>query len=128
MEELKELPALDNPNLEDEFTREKEDQQETEQTEEEMIREEEECRTKDPIRKFHFNYDQSVAMMNMHPEATEKDTNQKEQPNLVSLAPGEGSKPVNMILVRIIIIWCSMLLICAICITFISMLSFTIGV
>ena len=36
-------------------------------------------------------------MMNMHPEATEKDTNQKEQPNLVSLAPGEGSKPVDMI-------------------------------
>ncbi len=44
MEELEELPALANLNLEDEFTRNEEDQQEPEQTEEEMIQEEEECR------------------------------------------------------------------------------------
>ena len=63
-----------------------------------MIREEEEeeCKTKDQIRKFHFNSDHSVAMMNMHQEATEKDTNPKEQLNLVSLASGAGGKPVDI--------------------------------
>ena len=45
-----------------------------------LIRDEEEYRTKDPVKKHQFSYDQSIAMSNMHPEVTEKDQNQKKRP------------------------------------------------
>ena len=35
-------------------------------------------------------------MCNMHPEVTEKDTNQKKEPNMASVAPGEGSTPLDL--------------------------------
>ena len=84
------MPPIANPEPEDELEGEREN------PEEEAAREDEEHRTKDPVRKFHFDYDQSIAMTNMHPEATEKDTNQKDTNNMVSLAPGEGSTPLDI--------------------------------
>ena len=64
------------------------------QEEDHIIQEEEEYRTKDPVKKYHLNYDQSIAMSNMHPEVTEKDN--RKEPNMVSLAPAEGSTPLDI--------------------------------
>ena len=61
-----------------------------------LMEEEKEYRTKDPVKKYHFNYDKSIVMSNMHPEVTEKDTNQKKEPNMVSVAPAEGSTPLDI--------------------------------
>ena len=61
-EDQNEQPAQDNTGEEDENEAEKERQKE-----DEMIIEEEEYRTKDPVKKYHLNYDQSVAMSKMHP-------------------------------------------------------------
>ena len=93
IESLIEMPAVANPAPEDEIERVEADEQ---ISEDETLRQEEEHKTKDPVRKYHFDYDQSLAMANMHPEATEKDTNQKVAPNMVSLAPAEGSTPLDM--------------------------------
>ena len=59
------------------------------QEEDHIIQEEEEYRTKDPVKKYHLNYDQSIAMSNMHPEVTEKDN--RKEPNMVSVAPAEAA-------------------------------------
>ena len=82
-------------NLEQEYEMEGEVEKEQE-NEDQIIRDEEEYRTKDPVKKHQFSYDQSIAMSNMHPEVTEKDQNQKKTPNMVSVAPGEGCTPLDI--------------------------------
>ena len=88
-----EPPAGENQEHEDEMEGEVEKEQENE---DQIIRDEEEYRTKDPVKKHQFSYDQSIAMSNMHPEVTEKDQNQKKTPNMVSVAPGEGCTPLDI--------------------------------
>ena len=43
------------------------------------MEEEQEYRTKDPVKRYHFNYDKSIGMSNMHPGVTGKDTNKKKK-------------------------------------------------
>ena len=59
-----EPPAGENMDKEDEIGNEVEREQENE---DQLIRDEEEYRTKDPVKKHQFSYDQSIAMSNMHP-------------------------------------------------------------
>ena len=88
-----EPPTAASPKPEDEVLTEAEKEQEEDNK---MMEEEQEYRNKDPVKKYHFNYDKSIGMSNMHPEVTEKDTNQKKEPNMVLVAPAEGSTPLDI--------------------------------
>ena len=59
--------------------------------------EEIDCIKNDPIKKFQFDYDKSVCMVDKFPEAAVNDTHVKEAETL-SFAPGEGKIPENILL------------------------------
>ena len=73
-ESLEDMPLVANPEPDDVIEGD-------EQTaEEEALRQEDEQRTKDPVRKFHFQYDQSIAMTNMHRKLPRKTLTRKKCP------------------------------------------------
>ena len=64
--------------------------------EDESDKEEEEFQKKDAIRKFQFDYNRSVCLVDKYPEAgvTEEYNNERET---ISFAPGEGKYPENIL-------------------------------
>ena len=71
----------------DELETEKKESQEKETAEE---KDEIELKTKDPVKKYQFTYNESLCMTNKYPEI---DTNEK---STLSIAPGEGQIPKDI--------------------------------
>ena len=86
LEKLNEMPRFD---IEDEITDEETEENESVKNEnqdkdsQECLDEEEEVTKKDPIKKYHFVYDETLCMMDKYPE--------------ISVAPGEGQKPKGIL-------------------------------
>ena len=83
LEDLEEMPRFD---LEDELTDEDTGEDETSQDDESKDGEksdEEELKAMDPVKKYHFTYDESLCMMDRFPE--------------ISVAPGEGQRPKGIL-------------------------------
>ena len=76
LEDLDPIPGFEPM---DEFTDEESDDDKSKEEEEESLDEEEKTTKKDPIKKYHFIYDESLCMMDRFPE--------------ISVAPGEGQGP-----------------------------------
>ena len=57
------------------------------------------CIQNDPTRKFQFEYDKSVCMVDKYPEAAADDGQTKEINNM-SFAPGEGKVPENILMTK----------------------------
>ena len=58
-----------------------------------MNKEEKEYLTKDPVRKWQFNYNQSTYFSNNYPEISYKD----DINDTFDIAPGEGKTPTNVL-------------------------------
>ena len=80
LEDLDELPGVEPK---DELTNENSEDGEKESDEDDDIDEEDESLKKDPIKKYHFAYDESLCMMDKYPEIT--------------IAPGEGQRPKGIL-------------------------------
>ena len=65
----------------------------TDYSDDESDREEEECRTKDPVQKWQFEYNKSTCYSNNYPEISYKD----EINDAHNVAPGEGKTPINVL-------------------------------
>ena len=77
MEEMDRMDTTNVTEVLDEISEcEKEDKSDSADDENEEI-------SKDPVRKFHFNYDKSLCLADKYPE--------------ISVAPGEGQKPSNLL-------------------------------
>ena len=50
----------------------------------------------DTIRQYHFNYDIDTCLVDRYPEAAAKDNKTNKQ-NEISVAPGEGHRPSNIL-------------------------------
>ena len=86
LEDLEEMPRFDlQDELTDEETQEGEESQDDESKKEnnDCSDEDEEMKKKDPVRKYHFTYDESLCMMDKFPE--------------ISVAPGEGQRPKGIL-------------------------------
>jgi hypothetical protein len=59
--------------------------------------EEEDYVKKDVIRKFQFDYDKSVCLVDKHPEAAIPDASTAKEPNQIAFAPGEGKVPESIL-------------------------------
>ena len=57
------------------------------------------CMKNDPTRKFQFDYDKSVCMVDKFPEAAADDGQRKDNESL-SFAPGEGKVPENILMTQ----------------------------
>ena len=83
LEELQEMPRFDlEDELTDEETQEDGDDESNDEGDESSD-EDEKMAKKDPIRKYHFTYDESLCMMDRFPE--------------ISVAPGEGQRPKGIL-------------------------------
>ena len=86
LEELEEMPRFD---IEDELTDEETEMEESSDSDEskgeenESSDEDEKMAKKDPVKKYHFTYDESLCMMDRFPE--------------ISVAPGEGQRPKGIL-------------------------------
>ena len=86
LEELEGMPRFDlEDEITDEETQEHEDSddEESKEEKEKSLDEDEEMTKKDPVRKYHFTYDESLCMMDKFPE--------------ISVAPGEGQRPKGIL-------------------------------
>ena len=52
---------------------------------------------KDVIRKFQFDYDKSVCLVDKHPEAAVSEEITSQEENQISFAPGEGKVPESIL-------------------------------
>ena len=80
-------------DLEDYIT-ELENAEETEKQEDILNTEKENI---DTIRKYHFNYDNETCIVDRYPEAAATENKNIDEENEISIAPGEGHKPSNIL-------------------------------
>ena len=92
-EYLEQPPNKGSEQIDDEFEEELIKGEPYESENEEVEQYEEEYRTKDPIRKYQFDYDGSTSMVPKFPEAGSHENNNE----TLSFAPGEGKIPTNIL-------------------------------